>query len=91
MESLMTLLQEAEQLINGQRQEDYGDAKACFKRIAWFWQGYLDFEVDEHDVAAMMVLFKMARISHNNTHRDSWLDAIGYCALTERLKDKPSF
>ena len=85
----MTLLQEAELLINGQRQEDYGEAKACFKRIAAFWGGYLGkrsgYEITPHDVAHMMVLFKMARLAHNSKHHDSIRDAIGYLALTERL------
>jgi len=81
----MTLLQEAEELINGQRKEDYGDAKACFERIAAFWQAYLNIEVDSYDVASMMTLFKIARLSHNNRHHDSLVDAISYLALTDRL------
>lgn len=85
----MTLLQEAESLINGQRKEDYGDAKACFKRIATFWSGYLsvrcDVEITPHDVAHMMVLFKMARLAQSPEHHDSILDGIGYLALTEHI------
>lgn len=85
----MTLLEEADQIINGQRRTDYGDAKACFNRIATFWNTYLggrcDKELSPYDVANMMILFKVARDAHKPGHRDNFLDIIGYAALTEVL------
>lgn len=85
----MTLLQEAEELINGQRKEDYGDAKACFKRIAAFWSDYLchrdHSELSCHDVANMMILLKVARDANNPGQRQNHTDIAGYSGLTERI------
>ena len=81
----MTLLEEATNLINGQRKEDYGDAKASFERIAAFWSNYLGVPIGSQDVINMMALMKLARLAHTPSHRDSLADCVGYLLLSDRI------
>jgi hypothetical protein len=83
---MKTILEEAEELVNGDRQKDYGDAKENLQRIADFWSIYLNKQVYANDVCAMMRLLKEARLIHSPDHRDSLVDIAGYVALTEKLK-----
>lgn len=75
------VLDEAKRVITQDRADEYGDASENFKAIADMWSTYLDHTLVEADVAAMMVLVKIARIKANHTHRDSWVDIAGYSAL----------
>lgn len=80
----MSITQEAEQLVNGERQKDYGDMAESFKRIAGLWSAYLGFHVDYLDVGKMMILLKVSRAKHNN-HRDSYVDIVGYVQCIDQL------
>lgn len=83
----------AKQLICGQRETDYGNANDSFKEIAAYWSVYLGITISSEDVALMMSLMKIARISTGKGTADSFIDAIGYIALgaeihSNLLKDK---
>lgn len=80
----MSILQEAMDLVHGDRQTDYGDMAASFNRIAAFWSAYLGTEVGALDVAKMMILLKVSRAKHNN-HRDSYVDIVGYVECAAHL------
>lgn len=81
-----SLLQEAEELINGARADDYGDATDSFAHIANLWGAYLGQPVRPADVAVCMVLLKISRLKHSGySHHDSFVDAAGYIALAERV------
>jgi hypothetical protein len=67
--------------INGQREDDYGAPEQNLGRIAELWSTYLRMVVRPGDVAAMMALLKIARLSKNIHHDDSWLDLAGYAAI----------
>ena len=80
------LIQEADELINGDRHQNYGDASDNFTRIATLWSSYLGHEIKMHDVGIMMALLKVSRISFDHEKaRDSFIDAIGYMALAGEL------
>lgn len=87
-----SVLQEAERLVNGDRQQSYGDASESFERIADFWHTYLKTKLKdtEHisakDVASMMILMKVSR-SVTSSKRDSWVDIAGYAELGSKLDD----
>lgn len=81
----MNVLEEADSLINGERQQQYGNATESHQRIADLWAGYLGTDVTEFDVVNMMILLKVSR-TRNQYHRDSYVDIAGYSALGERLK-----
>ena len=74
------VLEEADTLINGQRQEDYGTPRANFGVIADMWAAYLGADIEPRDVANMMALLKIARLRMTNA-RDSAVDGAGYLAL----------
>lgn len=74
-------LTEAETLINGDRANDYGEAKMNHQRIADIWSIVLDVEVTPEQVVACMIGVKLARLAENIDKDDSWIDIIGYAAL----------
>lgn len=73
------LVKAAECVLND-RNNTYGGPEQAFAKIAKFWSAYLDTEISATDVSAMMALLKLARISNNPTHVDSWVDLAGYAA-----------
>ena len=74
------VLSEAEKCVCGHREQDYGTPEDGFSRIAEFWATYKGVEFGPVDVAIMMALLKIARISENPQHMDSWVDGCGYFA-----------
>lgn len=93
----MSILEEASELINGQRAQDYGPVCENFERIADFWTTYIGGvePLTPFDVANMMILVKVARQKTGSAgglkaayHRDSALDIAGYAALAERCRNE---
>ena len=70
----------AKHLINGDRHNDYGEASESFDRTAAMFSSYLGIEVKGRDVAALMILLKVSRLT-TSTKDDNWVDIIGYAAL----------
>lgn len=88
----MSVLSEAEALINGDRGKDYGHPKDNFGRIVSLWQSYLDgraggrmASLTTEDHAIMMILVKIARLQENPRHWDSAVDVAGYVGTLEKL------
>ena len=78
------LLDRAKNIITGERQIDYGDARDNFRTIAKLWTVYLqrvELPLCETDVADMMILLKIARNTGDNKTDDSYVDIAGYAAL----------
>lgn len=92
--SSTSILQEAEALIHGQRQTDYGDKRQNFSQIAMIWTGMLarklapEAKLTPDDVAILMIGMKAARLAKSPEHRDSWVDIAGYAACAERLQEE---
>lgn len=82
------VLSEAEKCVCGQREQDYGTPEDNFSRIAEFWATYKGVEFSPVDVAIMMALLKIARISENPQHMDSWVDGCGYFACGGEIAGK---
>ena len=86
-------LLEAHKIINGDRQQSYGNPEDTHQVIADLWNGYLqglayvygdEFcfpHLTNADVAYMMVLFKIARQINGAGKRDNAIDGCGYLAL----------
>ena len=74
------VLLEAHKLINGDRQDEYGEPCESFRRIAAMWSAYLGRELDGHDVACMMALLKLGRESFRHK-ADNLIDAAGSIGL----------
>lgn len=83
------VLDTAKGLITGNREEQYGSPQANFQRIADMWNAYLPEHVTigAADVAVMMTLVKIARLSNTLGHADSFIDAAGYMALGAELSE----
>lgn len=91
------ILQEAFDLINAERQGEYGAPDASFQRVASMWSAYLGYSVTAHDVACCMALLKLARQANRHAllstsvrledspngcrKHDNLLDAAGYIGL----------
>lgn len=80
----MSILEEAESLINGERQEQYGNANESFARIANLWSVYLGANLTALDVTNLMILLKVSR-AKGLYHRDSYVDIAGYSGLAEKI------
>lgn len=81
MSNLGDCLDEAKACICGERQDQYGAPEDSFKLIAGYWSAYLGRDLSALDVAHMMTLFKVARMSGQGFKRDNYVDACGYMAI----------
>lgn len=81
------VLPEAWQVINGDRQDAYGNPEDSFAGIAVLWGWYLGRALSPSDVAMMMALLKFAR-ERNQHKRDNVVDACGYLALYQDIVDR---
>jgi hypothetical protein len=91
MKKKQTILEEAQGLIFGNREADYGDPNKNLQDIANFWSVYLTGKygavgIDKEDVCQMMVLLKMARGFNGPKKRDTIVDQAGYTGLLERVQ-----
>lgn len=89
------ILETAEKMVNGSRQEDYGSAENNFSCIASMWREYICsrnggvyVDIDAKDVAAMLILLKVARIASGHAKSDNWIDAAGYAACGGEIESK---
>ena len=74
-------LDKAEELINGQRAQDYGDARDNHQRIADIWSVILRQQITPEQVCACMIGLKLARLANDMKQDDTWVDIAGYAAL----------
>ena len=79
------ILKTAENIVNGDREKQYGKAENNFNTIANLWADYLSVKVEPtdiepKDVAAMLALLKIARIATGHAKDDNWVDLAGYAA-----------
>ena len=88
------LLDEAYEIISNDRNKAYGSPEENFDNIASLWTTYLtaankvDILVSPVQVAHLMILMKIARLSTNPLHRDSGVDIAGYAACGEDCRVK---
>lgn len=91
------ILHEAERCVCGDRDQQYGSPENSFKAIAALWKDYLEARgcvfpngdsLGAKDAAAMMVLFKMARVATGQSKDDNWIDAAGYAACGGEIGGK---
>lgn len=74
------ILDAAKRCVCGDREQDYGSPENNFRVIADLWTTYLGYKVAATDVAAMLALLKIARISSGHAKDDNWIDLAGYAA-----------
>lgn len=83
----MSILHEAEELINGDRQKDYDHPLDNFTRIAKIWSVILGIEVTPEQVGLCMVGTKLAREAFS-PKRDNLVDGAGYFGTVEKVYEE---
>jgi len=92
----MTILDQAKEAVDGDRQRDYGHPAENHGCTAALWWAYLkrrhgvDLPIDAIDVCALNRLQKEARLAHTPDHRDSLVDLAGYARNQEMILDHQS-
>lgn len=87
-------LERAIECVCGKREQDYGTPEDNFNIIARYWNVWLrdilrpGCEVDAVDVAMMMGLLKVGRISTGTATDDSFVDLAGYTACAAEILEK---
>ena len=74
--------------VGGRREEDYGSPENNFRTIADLWTAYKRHPFTPVDVAMMMALLKIARISTGTATEDSFVDLAGYAACGAEIATK---
>ena len=92
------ILNKAKEYVTVDRQKVHGDAEDNFATIAALWKTYIEqacicgedtLTILPEDVAAMMVLMKVARIAGGSPdHADNWIDICGYAACGGEIATK---
>lgn len=76
-----TLLEDALYIVEERGKTYDRGAERSLQQIARLWSAYRNETITETDVAAMMILLKVARQTHSPTKQDHWADMAGYAAL----------
>lgn len=84
-----SILQKAEETVNGPRAASYGTWEEFADRLSMMWSGYLDHEIAPEHIAPMLVVLKTARLAQNPTHYDSILDVAGYAGCAAKYPTVP--
>lgn len=79
--------QEAEALVYGSRNSDYGHPLDDFSRTAQIWSAILGYYVEPEQVALCMVGLKLSR-EVNKPKRDNIVDAHGYLMTYRMVRDE---
>ena len=74
------VLDTARGLVLRDRNQDYGSPEDDFRRTAAMWSAYTGHQFTPHDVAVMMILIKVSRLSESPGKLDHWVDIAGYAA-----------
>ena len=86
------ILDQAKKTICNDRQDSYGEPENSFPVIAKFWETYLseilhtDIKLSARNVADMLCLFKLARITTGKFKEDNYIDLCGYSAIAASLE-----
>lgn len=84
-------LDKAKECVMKDRNSTYGSPEDSFQKVANLWEAYKGTPFTPKDVALMLALLKVGRLSANPTHDDSWIDLAGYAACGSELGNpKPS-
>ena len=81
------ILEEAKELVKGDRQKEYGDKLTNHENIAAFWSIFLRKKITPHDAAMCMALVKVARLMHARK-QDSYIDLAAYSAIAAEINER---
>ena len=81
------ILARAMTLTVGDRNDQNGEPRDNHIRIAKIWSVILGIEVEPYQVALCMAGLKIARLAHNHTIADSYIDGAAYLAIAAEIAD----
>lgn len=84
-----SILEEAERLINGDRNRDYGHPYDDWSKVAAMWNAMWGTDLGPHDVGLAMICIKLARET-NRAKRDNLTDIAGYAGALEMVRIRQS-
>ena len=85
----MNILEEADSIIHGARNQTYGHPLENHGLTARYWSVYLGKEVTAEDVCFLNILQKISRSQHGvDLNRDSLVDIAGYAGNVEMIMEK---
>lgn len=81
-----TLRNKATNLVDGDRQADYGEPVYMHAQVAQVWAATFGWDVDNHKAALAMALVKIVREAHK-PKTDNRVDAVGYIEIAGRCAE----
>lgn len=84
-------LEGAIKCVVGERENQYGSPKSNFEVIGDYWGTYLrhkkliDIKLGAEDVATMLALMKIARLTTGGPKEDTFVDVAGYIACAAEV------
>jgi hypothetical protein len=85
MKAANEFLSTALELVQGDRAKQHGNYVAMHQRAAALWSAYLGKNIGPEQVAACMMLLKIARDENGVYNKDDGIDATAYTALWASL------
>jgi hypothetical protein len=89
------ILNQAAEYTTKDREQQYGTPEDNFKLIADFWNTYIshkckkgNYSLTAEDVANLMALLKIARITSGQKKEDNYIDLAGYAACGGEIATK---
>jgi len=87
-ENQTDILSEARCLVDGDRNDSYGDPNIKYLQIAKVWSVLLKTDITPEQVVLAMCAVKMVRASNRNSlNRDDLVDLCGYALILSRLTE----
>lgn len=84
------ILSAAAACVTQDRNNTYGPPEDSFGVIAAYWSTYLGVPLEASQVGTLLALMKIARLQHNPSHADSYVDGAGYLACAGEIATKPA-
>ena len=81
-----SILSEAEEIVNGSRQSDYGDPVESFERIAKTASMIAGRDLSPNECCAVLMAVKLVRESFAHK-RDNLIDLCGYAYIMNEIKE----
>lgn len=82
-----SVLDEARALVDGSRQDDYGDPVECMEKWAQCLVILFGWDADAHKASLAMTVLKIVRET-NRPKRDNRVDGIGYLDIADRSAER---
>lgn len=85
VKEIQSILLEAEKIVNGDRNDQYGDPNIAFAEYKNILHSTFGIELSESDICKVLMSIKLGRLKHKYK-RDSIVDLCGYAEILNRLE-----